>query len=196
MGSPSLSQKRVVIHGHVSAQPEALAAVCGASYSAERSDDCDVAIFAINPAAGINPETIEMWQAYDELQTPRLVIVHALGGTELDFDDGVLLANRVFDQLVTPFLVLHGVDGEAIGLIELSTLNTLDYSTQPPTQGHADSELETLVNDFREEYFAQLEEMGDGAFAAGLLFPAIPVNLENELGVNIVKSYLDQLPSG
>jgi hypothetical protein len=38
-------------------------------------------------------------------------------------------------------------------------------------------------------------EMEDGAFAAGILFPAIPINPANGLGLEIIKQYLDQLPS-
>jgi hypothetical protein len=37
--------------------------------------------------------------------------------------------------------------------------------------------------------------MEDGAFAAGIIFPAIPVNLANGLGLDIVERYLAELPS-
>jgi hypothetical protein len=37
-------------------------------------------------------------------------------------------------------------------------------------------------------------EMEDGAFSAGILFPAIPVNPANGLGIDIVKDYLKELP--
>ena len=49
--------------------------------------------------------------------------------------------------------------------------------------------------DFQEEYRDHIMEMEDGAFAAGILFPALPVNLANGLGLDLVQSYLDQLPS-
>ena len=35
--------------------------------------------------------------------------------------------------------------------------------------------------------------MGEGSFAAGLLFPAIPVWIEKNLGVDIVKQYLAEI---
>ena len=35
--------------------------------------------------------------------------------------------------------------------------------------------------------------MGDGAFAAGLLFPAIPLLIDKRLGVDIVKRYLSEI---
>jgi hypothetical protein len=114
---------------------------------------------------------------------------------ELDFDDAVMVANRVFDQTVTPHLVLHGESGSPIGTISLVDYATTDYSTNPPTHGDADDELRELVSEFRDEYLDRMEEMEDGAFAAGILFPAIPLNLSNKLGVKIVEGYLNELPS-
>ena len=52
--------------------------------------------------------------------------------------------------------------------------------------------------EFREEYLAQLEAAGAEGFASGIFFPAIPVLLndpEFNLGVDIVKRYLNSLPS-
>ena len=44
-----------------------------------------------------------------------------------------------------------------------------------------------------EEYLDDIAGAGDGAFAAGLLFPAIPIVVSNGIGIDIVKSYIDQL---
>jgi hydrogenase-4 membrane subunit HyfE len=35
--------------------------------------------------------------------------------------------------------------------------------------------------------------MGEGAFAAGLLFPAIPLLIEKGIGVDIIKKYLNEI---
>jgi translation elongation factor EF-G len=196
MNSTSQDAAKIInIYGHVSAAPDQIAKTFGGKVSTTVDGDCDLAIFAINPAAGIDAETISLWQGFDELQTPRLIVVTVIEGTELDFDDAVMLANRVFDQTVTPYLVLHGETGSPIGLISLAELTTVDYSTTPPTLGEADEELRQVVEDFREEYFAQIEGMEDGAFSAGILFPALPLNLANNLGVDLVHSYIKELPS-
>lgn len=196
MNSTSLGAvKSINIYGHVSAHPEQIADVfCGVVQKVV-DPSCDVAIFAVNPAAGIDNETIEMWRAFDEYQTPRLIAVTVLDGMELDFDDAVMLANRVFDQTITPYLVLHGENGSPIGTISLATLKTTDYSTNPPSIADADEELIEVVEEFRDEYLERIEEMEDGAFAAGIIFPAIPLNLANGLGVDVIQSYLDELPS-
>ena len=196
MNSSSVdAQKAIIIHGHISATPEKFAELFNGRVSSEVDEMCDAAIFVINPSAGIDQATVELWRGYDELLTPRAVLVTVLDGMELDFDDAVLLANRLFDQLATPFLVLHGESGTPIGTISLADLITFDYSTNPPTQAAADDELRELVEEFREEYLELISEMGEGGFASGILFPAIPVNTVNGLGIDIARQYLDELPS-
>lgn len=189
------AMKNIKIYGHVSATPETIASLLGGAVANEIDSEADAAVFAINPAAGIDAETINLWRGFDELQTPRIVVVTVLDGMEMDFDDAVLVANRVFDPLVTPYLVLHGDSGTPIGTISLMDLSTRDYSTTPPTNGHADEELQTLVKDFQEEYLEHMVEMEEGAFGAGILFPAIPINPVNGLGIDIARQYLAQLPS-
>lgn len=189
------SVKNIKIYGHVSASPELLAQSLGAQVGIAPDPEIDAAIFAINPSAGIDVPTIELWRSFDELQTPRMVLVTVLDGMELDFDDAVLVANRVFDPLVTPYLVLHGDSGTPIGTISLTDMTTRDYTSTPPAVAIADDELQELVKDFREEFMQQMIEMEEGAFAAGILFPAIPVNPANGLGLDIAQAYLEELPS-
>jgi translation elongation factor EF-G len=167
----------------------------GGSICSSPEHDSDLAIFVINPAAGIDAQTIELWAALDEVQIPRLVLVNGLDGQELDFEDAIMVANRVFDQLVTPYLVLHHDDGSPAALIRLHDLSIIDYSTTPVSVRPCDSEHEELVKEFREEFLEQMQEMDDGAFAAGILFPAIPINLTNGIGIDIVHDYIKSLPS-
>jgi translation elongation factor EF-G len=196
MNSTSLDAvKSINIYGHVSAQPEQIAKAFGGRVSEVVDSECDLAIFAINPAAGVDNETIELWRGFDEIQTPRLIVVTVMAGMELDFDDAVMLINRVFDQSVTPYLVLHGESGDPIGVISLEDLTTTDYSSNPPVIADADEELRGVVEEFRAEYLEHIAEMEDGAFAAGILFPAIPLNLANNLGVDLIHGYLSELPS-
>jgi hypothetical protein len=198
MSSPSATQdpsqapvKRIHIYGHVSASPVQIAAAFDGQHSTEPNGESDLAIFAINPSAGIDQETIDTWRSLDDYQVPRLVVVTGLDGMELDFEDAVMVANRVFDQLITPYLVLHGDDGLPIALIRLEDQMIINYSSQPPTLASSEQEHRDLIEEFRAEYLEQISEMGEGAFAAGLLFPAIPLNLSNGMGVDIVQQYID-----
>lgn len=150
----------------------------------------DLAIFAVNPSAGIDQETIDLWTALSEFQMPRLVVVNELEGSDSDFEDAVMLANRVFDQLVTPFLVLHNESGEPTALIDLQTLEIVDYSSAEISRRDSDPEHKELVSEFREEFLEAIADAGEGAFAAGLLFPAIPIVISKGIGVDIVKEYI------
>jgi len=197
MPSPSSeASRRIHVYGHVSGGPQAIASEFGGIISSSPTHDSDLAIFVINPAAGIDAHTIELWAALDEIQIPRLVLVNGLDGQELDFEDAVMVANRVFDQLVTPYLVLHHDDGSPAALIRLEDLHIMDYATTPASVRPCDLEHEELVKEFREEFLEQMQEMDDGAFAAGILFPAIPINLTNGIGIDIVHNYIKALPSG
>ena len=181
------------VYGHESAEPELVAQCFGGVFTQEVHSDSDLAIFAINPTAGVDQETISRWTELDEFQIPRLVVVTHLELQEADFDDAVMIANRVFAPMATPYLVLHDDDGLPIALISLADLSIIDYSTTPPTMRMSESEHQTLVTEFRDEYLELVHASGEQAFAAGLLFPAIPLWIEKAIGVDIVQSYIKEL---
>jgi len=188
-----INDLRIHVYGHLSAEPAQVAAVFNAQISQSAVPDSDLAIFAIDPSAGIDQATIDLWQALDEFQVPRLVVVTHLEKLEADFDDAVMIATRVFDQMITPYLVLHDDAGLPIALISLSDLQIIDYSTNPITVRNSDEEHQTLVQEFREEYLDLLADSGENAFEAGLLFPAIPLWIERGIGVDIVESFIKKL---
>ena len=194
MTSPSPAHKIAVI-AHASAQPAALAELFSGFVATDIDSELDLAIFAINPAAGIDPVTIDLWHRVSEFQIPRLLLVIGLEGSEADFDDAVLVANRVLDPVVTPYLVLHGDNGEPVALISLETQKIHDYSTTPPSIRMSDLEHQEIISDFREEYLEAIQSLGTDAFAAGLIFPAIPIVLGKNIGVDIANSYIAELTS-
>jgi hypothetical protein len=181
------------VYGHSSAEPTRVAEAFGASFAQKVHSESDLAIFAINPSAGVDQETIDQWSQLDEYQIPRLLVVTHLEKLEADFDDAVMIANRVFAPMATPFLVLHDEQGLPIALISLKDLTIIDYSSTPPSTRSCEPEHETLVQEFRDEYLELIQASGDDAFAAGLLFPAIPLWIDKGIGVDIVKSYIQQL---
>ena len=188
-----INDLRIHVYGHISADPTQVASVFNAQVSQTAVPESDLAIFAIDPSAGIDQVTIDLWQSLDEFQVPRLVVVTHLEKLEADFDDAVMIATRVFDQMITPYLVLHDEAGLPAALISLSDLQIIDYSTNPKTIKSSEEEHQTLVQDFRDEYLELLADSGDHAFEAGLLFPAIPLWVERGIGIDIVESYIKQL---
>jgi hypothetical protein len=189
---------RIALFGHVSATPAALTKALddqGVSIQAVTEDiaHVDCAIFAVNPSAGIDAETIAAWESFNDYLTPRIMVALALPGADLDFDDAVLLANRVFDQMATPYLVLHGDDGTPAALISLEDLTIRNYLNGVAVVSESEPEHKELVAEFAEEYRELIEFAGEDGFAAGLFFPAIPVNLENGIGIDVLVSYLKKL---
>ncbi|MBI3429904.1 MAG: hypothetical protein HY050_07630 [Actinobacteria bacterium] len=187
---PSL---RIHLFGDPSANPEEVAPVFGGEVLEKAAEECDLALFLINPSLGIDAKTISNWETLNESMPPRMVLVTGIENQEADFDDAVLLANRVFDLTVTPYLVLHDDQGDPCALISLSDLKIRDYSTIPPTISESDPEHKTLVSEFRSEYLAAIDVMGEDGFAAGMMFPAIPIWIEKGIGIDIVKSYIAKL---
>lgn len=187
------SDLTISVYGHSSANPESVATLFGGKQVLEADGSEDVAIFVINPNSGVDEQTIANWGALDDFQTPRLIVVTELESGEADFDDAVLLANRLFDQVVTPYLVLHDDLGAPCALISLETQEIIDYSEGLEKTIPSDPEHKTLVSEFVEEYASHLAVMGEGAFAAGLLFPAIPLIINKRIGVEIVKKYLSEI---
>ena len=189
---------RIALFGHVSATPAALRLELesrGLVVATNEGDiaDIDCAIFAVNPSAGIDEPTIKKWEVFNEYLTPRIMVALALPGAELDFDDAVLLANRVFDQMVTPFLVLHDDDGAPAALISLEDLSVRNYLRGIAVISESEPEHRELVAEFQQEYRETIEEAGEDAFQAGLLFPAIPINIENQIGIDVLITYLEKL---
>ena len=184
---------RIHVFGHQSAHPAEVAHEFGGLTDQDSAAECDLAIFAINPSHGIAAESIAQWDALNDSMVPRLIVVTGLENPAADFDDAVLLANRVFDQTVTPYLVLHDDLGVPCALITLNDLQIIDYAMTPPTIHSSDPEHQQLVSEFRIEYLAQMELMGEDGFAAGLLFPAIPLWLDRQIGIDIVRGYINRL---
>jgi hypothetical protein len=188
-----INDLRIHVYGHDSADPAQVASVFNAQFSEIAEPESDLAIFAIDPSAGIDQATIDLWQSLDEYQVPRLVVVTHLEKLEADFDDAVMIATRVFDQMTTPYLVLHDEAGLPAALIGLADLQIIDYSTQPSITRSSDVEHQTLVQEFRDEYLELVAAAGDNAFSAGLLFPAIPLWIERGIGIDIVEGFIKQL---
>ena len=188
-----INDLRIHVYGHASADPAHVATVFNAQVSEGAESESDLAIFAIDPSAGIDQATIDLWQSLDEYQVPRLVVVTHLEKLEADFDDAVMIATRVFDQMITPYLVLHDEAGLPAALISLSDLQIIDYSTTPKTIKSSDEEHQTLVQEFRDEFLELQAGTGENAFSAGLLFPAIPLWIERGIGVDIVEEFIQQL---
>jgi hypothetical protein len=118
-----------------------------------------------------------------------MIIVNGLEFSEIDFDDIVLIINRVLENVVTPFLVLHDELGEPSGLISIADGLVHDYSGNQETNYQADDELLTLVKDFREELTLALSEMDESAYREGIVVPALPYVPSKKIGLREIEEF-------
>ena len=157
-------------------------------------DLADVAIFIVSANHGIISADLEEWRRARELYIPSIVAISDLTASEIDFEDMAAIATKMLDPVVTPYLVLHSDSGSPVALIDLETLKVLDYSKSLLVIRDADAEHIDLVNEFRLEYLEAVQDAGEDSFAAGLLFPALPWIEVRQIGVEQIKSYLNQIP--
>ena len=155
--------------------------------------EVDLFVLLIDARTGVSESMISTWNFYQERQFPRLILVQGIEATSTDFDDIVLIANRILESVATPYLVLHDDGGAPSGLIELETGLVSDYSAGEPTTRPADPELLNLVAEFRAEYETNFATLGSDAFSAGLMAVALPIGSEHELGVRELSGYLQLL---
>ena len=193
---------RIVLVGHPSSHPRAVAEKLQLS-SAQVVElegpvdiDTDISqsdlfVLVISAKTGVSAEMTSTWNIASEKQVPRLVIVNGLEMNETDFDDIVLIANRILESVITPYLVLHDELGEPVGLISLSDNQVRDYSSGVVTIYPADSELQSLVADFKEELEESTIEFDSSAFQAGLIVPALPFVASRNIGVAEFQAYLE-----
>jgi len=152
-------------------------------------------IFAllVDARSGISKEMIDVWQYYQERQFPRLMIVQGIEFSDSDFDDIVLIGNRVLEQFATPYLVLHDDLGVPTALISLEDNLVHDYSGKGLNKFSADMDLVDLIGDFQEEYLQIYKEMGDNGFFQGILAIAIPIGNAKPFGIAELNSIIESL---
>lgn len=155
--------------------------------------DFEIFLMLVDARTGISPAMVEVWQSYAERQFPRLLLVQGLEFAESDFDDIVLIGNRVLEQFATPFLVLHDDLGQPTALISLEDNLVHDYSGAQARRYSAESELVDIVADFQEEYLQLYSDLGEDGFQQGIFAIALPVGIEKAFGIAELNSILEVL---
>jgi hypothetical protein len=155
--------------------------------------DFEIFLMLVDARTGISPAMVEVWQSYAERQFPRLLLVQGLEFAESDFDDIVLIGNRVLEQFATPFLVLHDDLGQPTALISLEDNLVHDYSGAQARRYSAESELVDIVADFQEEYLQLYSDLGEDGFQQGIFAIALPVGIEKAFGIVELNSILEVL---
>jgi len=162
--------------------------------SAQRpGKEFDLFALLVDARTGISSEMIELWQHYQERQFPRLMIVQGIEFSESDFDDIVLIGNRVLEQFATPYLVLHDDLGMPTALISLEDNLVHDYSGTTVNRFSANNELIDLISEFQDEYLQLYKELGEDGFFQGIFAIAIPIGNSKHFGISEINSIIDSL---
>jgi translation elongation factor EF-G len=191
---------RWILAGHSSSQPRELLddlELSQAEVIVEESSEfaeidfnaCDAFMLVINAKTGVSGAMIELWNRVSDRQIPRMILVNGLELSEIDFDDIVLIINRVLENVVTPYLVLHDEVGEPSGLISIADGNVHDYSGTEEINYKADDELINLITDFREELMLALSEMDESAYQQGIVVPALPYIRAKKIGLREIQNF-------
>jgi|OM-RGC.v1.016291121 hypothetical protein len=142
---------------------------------------------------GISKSMIDLWQFFAERQIPRFLLVQGYESSESDFDDMVLVANRVLEKMATPYLIIHNETGEAAGLVDLKNMKVRSYLSGGISEEDCDESLIDLIDDFRSEYIDEFVNLGSSAFSSGLYPIAVPIGSKLPVGINELNQIIDEL---
>ena len=160
----------------------------------------DAALFVVSAVGGVDAQTVQLWHECEAVGLPRAVVVTQLDRPRADFDESVVLCQRLLGDGVHPlYLPLHGEHDEVAGLMGLVSQRVHDWSggervERDPDPQHlplienaradlieaviADSEDETLLDRYlagealdQDVVVADLET----SVARGLLHPVLPM---------------------
>lgn len=193
LGSDAATKVAQHLSGGIAAEVSSFEIPSNKFSDIECNYEVDIFALLVDARTGISQPMIEVWQQYAERQFPRLLLVQGLEFAESDFDDIVLIGNRVLEQFATPFLVLHDDLGQPSGLISLEDNLVHDYSGTEVRKYSADSELVDIVTDFQEEYLQLYSDLGEDGFAQGIFAIALPIGLDKQFGLGELNLILQAL---
>jgi hypothetical protein len=157
--------------------------------------ESDGAIFIVSAKNGISRSDSQKWHEARELYIPSVVVISDLAAeNETDFEDMALIAGKILDPVVTPYLVLHLDDGTPAALIDLQTQKLHVYLAGAVEIRESEPEHREVVAEFRDEYVEMLESAGEAAFENALIYPALPWIESNDLGLAEIIHYLNRIP--
>jgi hypothetical protein len=154
----------------------------------------EVVVVIASAKDGISQKLVNDWTSFRERYVPTIVLILDFESGEVDFEDMSAIVGKMLEPVVTPYLVLHADNGDPTALINLENLKITNYSNNQIVQQDSDPEHQELVADFADELKVALQEGGWEQFVQGLIVTAIPVVVENKLGLAEAKRFLDLIP--
>jgi elongation factor G len=110
----------------------------------------DAALFVVSAADGVDGSTRLLWEECAAVGLPRAVVVTKLDAARSDFDEMVLICQRVFGDGVAPlYLPLLDDEEQVAGVIGLLSQQIFDYSDGTRQVATADPEHLELIEPAR-----------------------------------------------
>jgi elongation factor G len=114
----------------------------------------DAALFVVSAADGVDGSTRMIWDECAAVGMPRAIVITKLDQARADFDEMVLICQRVFgdadsDTVLPLYLPLHGEDEGIAGLMGLLSRRVYDYSSGTRVSADPDPEHLPLIEDAR-----------------------------------------------
>ena len=177
----------------------------------------DAALFVVSASDGVDGSTQLLWEECAAVGLPRAVVVTKLDAARADFDEMVLICQRVFGDGVAPlYLPLLDDHEQVAGLIGLLSQQIFDYSDGGRTVAAADpehlelieparnaliegiiaeSEDETLMDRYLDGEDIDVKVLIDDletAVARGHFYPVLPVSAHSGVGTRELLELMTQ----
>ncbi len=165
----------------------------------------DATVLVISAPSGIEVGSIQAWQAAEDAQLPRVIVVNKLDRPETDFDEVVSVIQDAWGRMC---VAVQAPEGSGEGLTGIQDLLEGDVAEMPEELVEAiaesDDDLMMMYLEGEELSADDLREGLKTAIAAGTVVPIFAMAADREIGVEefmdavvgLLPAPSDELPDG
>ena len=157
----------------------------------------DAAVMLISAPSGIEVGSIQAWQAAEEAELPRVIVVNKLDRPDTDFDEVVAAVQDAWGRNCVPVQAPEGSGEGLTGIRDLLT-GEVDEMPEELVESIAESD-DDLMMMYLEGEEVTAEDLRDGlknAIRAGTVVPIFATAADKEIGVNqLMDAIVDMFPA-
>ena len=157
----------------------------------------DAAVMLISAPSGIEVGSIQAWQAAEEAELPRVIVVNKLDRPDTDFDEVVAAVQDAWGRNCVP---VQAPEGSGEGLTGIRDLLTGEVDEMPEelveSIAESDDDLMMMYLDGEEVTAEDLREGLKNAIRAGTVVPIFATAADKEIGVDqLMDAIVDMFPA-
>ena len=157
----------------------------------------DTAVMLISAPSGIEVGSIQAWQAAEEAELPRVIVVNKLDRPDTDFDEVVATIQDAWGRNCVP---VQAPEGSGEGLTGIRDLLTGEVDEMPEEMvesiAESDDDLMMMYLDGEEVTAEDLRDGLKNAIRAGTVVPIFATAADKEIGVNqLMDAIVDMFPA-